>query len=118
MLTPMSRSFKRASRVAMLAASLCCCRRIEQSAVEPVAIAELSFDDQAGNTFTSTVSFVSDGLIAIGRHPSQTGHLSGTLTTIQWKGGKLGVLKTRSIAKYRAFSGGLFPAGDGNFISS
>lgn len=102
----------------MLAASLCCCRRIDQSAVEPVAIADLSFDDQTGNTFTSTVSFVSDDLIAIGRHPSQTGNLSGTLTTVQWRGGKLGILKTRSIAKYRAFSGGLFPAGDGNFISS
>jgi len=52
----MSRSFKRASRVAMLATSLCCCRRIDQTAVEPVAVADLSFDDQAGNTFTSTVS--------------------------------------------------------------
>ena len=95
----------------MLATSLCCCRRIDQTAVEPVAVADLSFDDQAGNTFTSTVSFASDDLIAIGRHPSQTGDLSGTLTAVQWRGGKLGILKTRSIAKYRAFSGGLFPAG-------
>jgi hypothetical protein len=45
---------------------------MEQASVEPVALADLNFDDQAANASTATVAFVSDDLIAVGRHPSQT----------------------------------------------
>lgn len=114
----MTRSFKRANRLALLAVSLCCCRRVDTAPAEPVAIAALTFDDQPGSTFSATVSFVSDDFIVLGRHPTQTGDLSGTIMAIQWKGGKLAISKTKSVGKYRGFSGGVFPAAEGHFISS
>ena len=113
----MPRSLKRASSIAVLAASLWCCSRVNQ-AVEPIAIADLSFSGLPGKAVGATVAFVSEDLIVVGRHPGETGNFSGTLTAVQWRDGKLGFLKTRSISKYRSFVSGLFPVGSGRFISS
>ena len=111
----MPRSLKRVSLIAVLAPSLCCCKRVNQ-ATEPTAIADLSFSGLPGKSVGATVAFVSEDLIVVGRHPGETGNFSGTLTAVQWRDGKLGFLKTRSISKYRG-SIGLFPAGSGRFIS-
>jgi hypothetical protein len=100
--------------VAVLAGPLCCCSRAKQ-AVAPIPIADLSFDGLPGDALSATIGFVSEDLIAIGRRDSV---FFGTVTAVQWSGGKLGVLKTRQIPDYRDFNAGLFPADGGRFISS
>jgi hypothetical protein len=97
--------------------SLCCCKHVNQP-VAPIAIADLSFSGLPGKAVGTTVAFVTEDLIVVGRHPGETGSFSGTLTAIQWRDGKLGFLKTNAISNYRGFIGGLFPTGGGRFISS
>lgn len=104
----------RASLVAVLTTALCCCKRVTQ-AEKPIAIADLRFDGLPENAADATVGFVAEDLISIGRRDTV---YFGTLTAVQWRGGRLGVLKTRQIADYRGFINGLFPAGGGRFISS
>src|SRR5437899_1514393 len=48
----MSRSLKRVSRAALLAASLCCCGRVRQ-VTEPIATAALSLDGLQGSALSS-----------------------------------------------------------------
>ena len=114
---PMQRSLNRVIQIAVLAASLCCCGRVNPS-VDPIAVADLSFDGLPGKALGATVAFASEDLIAIGRHSGIDVNLSGALSTVQWKEGKLRFLKTKSLSKYRSFRGGLFRATDGRFISN
>jgi hypothetical protein len=113
----MSGSLKRVTLLAVQAAALCCCAGSNRK-VEPTAIADLSLAGLPGKAVGATVAFVSEDIIAIGRHPGETGELSGTLSVVGWRDGKLGFLNTTSISKYRTFLGGLFPIGNGRFISS
>jgi hypothetical protein len=101
-----------------LAVSLSCCGRADKAVVAPVPIANKTFDSAEDIPVTATVAFVSDDLIAIGRHSALPGDLSGTLTTVEWRAGRLRVLNSRPVEKYRSFSSGLFRAGHGQLISS
>lgn len=104
----------------LLALSLCSCGSGEQAPIDPTAIADLSFEDQADSAFSATVSFVSDDVIAIYRHPYRhpTRPVSlGTLTSIRWDGTRLTISKSRSMGTYLALDG-LFSAGSGNLIAS
>src|SRR5580704_11446923 len=104
----MSRTFKRASLVAVLATLFCSCSRVKQ-VVQPISIADLSLEGPPSYTVGTTVAFVSEDRIAIAR--PERGFF-GTLTAVQWTGGRLDVLKTRRVADYRGL-GGLFPVGGG-----
>ena len=86
----MQRSLNRVIQIAVLAASLCCCGRVNPS-VDPIAVADLSFDRLPGKALGATVAFASEDLIAIGRHSGIDVNLSGALSTMQWKAGKLEV---------------------------
>jgi hypothetical protein len=71
----------------------------------------------SGKASGATVAFLSEDLIAIGRHAG-TDLTTGTLSIVQWKAGTFTSLTTKSLARYLVLFGGLFRVTDGRFIST
>jgi hypothetical protein len=113
----MLRSLIGLSAGGFVAASLCSCGSGNR-AVQHAAVATLTLSGIPDQALSTTVAFVSEDLITIGRRPLQTGHPVGTLTAVQWSGGRLLALTSSPVSNYR-FGGGLFRLGQGGyFISS
>src|SRR5579871_4596923 len=67
---------------------------------------------------SSTLAFISDDLIAIGRYPGSQGTLSATIATVSWRDGKLAKVHEKSLSLDRAaIVGGLYPVADEAILS-
>jgi hypothetical protein len=87
-----------------------------EAAAPPIA-ASLDLDKLLPSAVRTTVAFISDEEIVVGRYPGSNGSLSAAITVIQWREGKLRLSTSQVFSLERAsFGRGLFPAAHGSVI--
>ena len=86
--------------------------------VAPPAAASLDLDGLFVPAAQTTLAFVSDEVIVVGRHPGPNGSFSAVIAAVRWRDGKLQLLTTAAFPLERpVFGRGLFPAAHGSVIA-